>query len=147
MLLTREAQRKETAVDYFFNLQACSSISSNGSKIIHSEFLFLELPILLPYLEAAGKFDLAQVTERNISGSVEVHVVKGDVLCNSDIDLVVFGKWKQLPLMTLHDALVEKKIVDLDQIKVLDKASVSNSAREVILIHRLFKLVSCHRLW
>jgi len=38
---------------------------------------------------------------------------------------VVFGQWKNLPLRTLYNALVEKKIVDLDQIKVLDKASVS----------------------
>ncbi|XP_070187139.1 terminal nucleotidyltransferase 4B-like isoform X2 [Littorina saxatilis] len=48
----------------------------------------------------------------------------GLYLPTSDIDLVVFGQWKNLPLRTLHNALVEKKIVELDQIKVLDKASV-----------------------
>ncbi|XP_076449394.1 uncharacterized protein LOC143285846 [Babylonia areolata] len=48
----------------------------------------------------------------------------GLYLPTSDIDLVVFGEWKNLPLRTLHDALVEKKIAEEDQIKVLDKASV-----------------------
>lgn len=48
----------------------------------------------------------------------------GLYLPTSDIDLVVFGQWKHLPLMTLHNALVKKKIVEADQIKVLDKASV-----------------------
>jgi non-canonical poly(A) RNA polymerase PAPD5/7 len=42
----------------------------------------------------------------------------------SDIDLVVFGKWEQLPLHTLEKALLEKGITDKDNIKVLDKASV-----------------------
>ncbi|KAL8607508.1 hypothetical protein ACOMHN_004478 [Nucella lapillus] len=48
----------------------------------------------------------------------------GLYLPTSDIDLVVFGEWKNLPLRTLHNALVEQKIAEADQIKVLDKASV-----------------------
>jgi non-canonical poly(A) RNA polymerase PAPD5/7 len=52
----------------------------------------------------------------------------------SDIDLVVFGKWEQLPLHTLEKALLEKGITDKDNIKVLDKASVC--------IHPLFLDVS-----
>ena len=54
-----------------------------------------------------------------------LHVLHLVFLFCSDIDLVVFGQWKNLPLRTLYNALVEKKIVELDQIKVLDKASVS----------------------
>ncbi|XP_060601859.1 terminal nucleotidyltransferase 4B-like [Ruditapes philippinarum] len=48
----------------------------------------------------------------------------GLYLPTSDIDLVVFGKWEQLPLHTLEKALLEKGITDKDNIKVLDKASV-----------------------
>nr|KAG5707516.1 hypothetical protein BaRGS_012020 [Batillaria attramentaria] len=48
----------------------------------------------------------------------------GLYLPTSDIDLVVFGHWKKLPLWTLHDELIKKKIVDTENIKVLDKASV-----------------------
>ena len=46
------------------------------------------------------------------------------LLCFSDIDLVVLGEWKQLPLFTLERALLEKGITNRDNIKVLDKASV-----------------------
>ncbi|XP_025115205.1 non-canonical poly(A) RNA polymerase PAPD5-like isoform X2 [Pomacea canaliculata] len=45
-------------------------------------------------------------------------------LPTSDIDLVVFGQWKNLPLWTLQDALLKRKIVENEKIKVLDKASV-----------------------
>ncbi len=44
----------------------------------------------------------------------------------SDIDLVVFGEWSpQLPLNQLRDALIREGVRDRDNIKVLDKASVS----------------------
>jgi hypothetical protein len=43
----------------------------------------------------------------------------------SDIDLVVFGEWATLPLNQLRDALIREGITDRDNIKVLDKASVS----------------------
>ncbi|XP_064610439.1 terminal nucleotidyltransferase 4B-like isoform X2 [Liolophura sinensis] len=55
-----------------------------------------------------------------IFGSFET----GLYLPTSDIDLVVFGKWKNLPLWTLKKALLDRKITDSDNIKVLDKASV-----------------------
>ena len=42
----------------------------------------------------------------------------------SDIDLVVLGEWKHLPLFTLEQALLQKGITDRANIKVLDKASV-----------------------
>ena len=50
----------------------------------------------------------------------------GLFLPTSDIDMVVFGEWKQqqLPLNALRDALIKEKISDYDNIKVLDKASV-----------------------
>lgn len=47
------------------------------------------------------------------------------ILYNSDIDLVVLGKWDVLPLRTLEKALLEKGIADPSTLKVLDKASVS----------------------
>lgn len=43
---------------------------------------------------------------------------------NSDIDLVVFGKWETLPLWTLEEALRKRNIADENSIKVLDKATV-----------------------
>ena len=45
----------------------------------------------------------------------------------SDIDLVVFGKWENLPLWTLEEALRKHKVADEDSVKVLDKATVSSS--------------------
>lgn len=47
---------------------------------------------------------------------------------SSDIDLVVFGKWENLPLWTLEEALRKHKVADEDSVKVLDKATVSSSA-------------------
>ncbi|CAH6816304.1 Tent4b [Phodopus roborovskii] len=41
-----------------------------------------------------------------------------------DIDLVVFGKWENLPLWTLEEALRKHKVADEDSVKVLDKATV-----------------------
>lgn len=48
----------------------------------------------------------------------------GLYLPTSDIDLVVFGKWENLPLFTLEKALLERGITDRKDLKVLDKASV-----------------------
>ena len=48
----------------------------------------------------------------------------GLFLPTSDIDMVVFGEWKHLPLKTLKDALIKEKISDEENIKVLDKATV-----------------------
>ncbi|XP_014209789.1 non-canonical poly(A) RNA polymerase PAPD5 isoform X2 [Copidosoma floridanum] len=48
----------------------------------------------------------------------------GLYLPTSDIDLVVIGKWTNLPLHTLERALIDQNIVEPSYIKVLDKASV-----------------------
>ncbi|RWS31730.1 non-canonical poly(A) RNA polymerase PAPD5-like protein [Leptotrombidium deliense] len=48
----------------------------------------------------------------------------GLYLPTSDIDVMVIGKWDELPLFTLEKALLESKITDQESIKVLDKASV-----------------------
>ncbi|XP_067929695.1 terminal nucleotidyltransferase 4B-like [Watersipora subatra] len=56
----------------------------------------------------------------DVFGSFET----GLYLPTSDIDLVVFGKWTNLPLWTLENAFVERGIADRSTIKVLDKASV-----------------------
>ncbi|XP_050296070.1 terminal nucleotidyltransferase 4B-like isoform X2 [Anthonomus grandis grandis] len=48
----------------------------------------------------------------------------GLYLPTSDIDLVVIGKWKNLPLRTLEQEFLEKGVAQEDSIKVLDKASV-----------------------
>ena len=40
-----------------------------------------------------------------------------DIYC-SDIDLVVVGKWETLPLRTLENALLDKKIADPATLKV-----------------------------
>ncbi|XP_067118656.1 terminal nucleotidyltransferase 4B-like [Centruroides vittatus] len=45
-------------------------------------------------------------------------------LPTSDIDLVVLGNWKALPLWTLRDLLVNNNIATPADVKVLDKASV-----------------------
>lgn len=46
-------------------------------------------------------------------------------LPDSDIDLVVFGKWETLPLWTLEEALRKRNVADENSIKVLDKATVT----------------------
>lgn len=38
---------------------------------------------------------------------------------------MVFGKWENLPLWTLEEALRKHKVADEDSVKVLDKATVS----------------------
>lgn len=48
----------------------------------------------------------------------------GLFLPTSDIDMVVFGEWKTLPLNFLKDALIREQISDQDNVKVLDRASV-----------------------
>lgn len=48
----------------------------------------------------------------------------GLYLPTSDIDLVVIGDWEKLPLRTLEDALLERRVCDRELLKVLDKASV-----------------------
>ncbi|XP_025835721.1 non-canonical poly(A) RNA polymerase protein Trf4-1-like [Agrilus planipennis] len=48
----------------------------------------------------------------------------GLYLPTSDIDLVVIGKWSNLPLRTLEKEFLDKDIADENSIKVLDKASV-----------------------
>lgn len=40
---------------------------------------------------------------------------------------MVFGKWENLPLWTLEEALRKHKVADEDSVKVLDKATVSPS--------------------
>lgn len=63
------------------------------------------------------QFPLAEV---DVFGSYKT----GLFLPTSDIDMVVFGEWKNLPLNHLKDALIKACISDQDNIKVLDKASV-----------------------
>lgn len=48
----------------------------------------------------------------------------GLYLPTSDIDLVVFGDWDELPLWTLHRQLVRKGIAEESTLKVLDRAAV-----------------------
>ncbi|XP_067006314.1 terminal nucleotidyltransferase 4B isoform X2 [Anabrus simplex] len=48
----------------------------------------------------------------------------GLYLPTSDIDLVVIGKWENLPLRTLEQSLLEHNIAEPSSLKVLDKASV-----------------------
>ncbi|KAL3287783.1 hypothetical protein HHI36_002245 [Cryptolaemus montrouzieri] len=48
----------------------------------------------------------------------------GLYLPTSDIDLVVIGKWSNLPLRTLEQEFLEKEVALENSIKVLDKASV-----------------------
>uniref|UniRef100_A0A8C9TXB6 Terminal nucleotidyltransferase 4A n=1 Tax=Scleropages formosus TaxID=113540 RepID=A0A8C9TXB6_SCLFO len=48
----------------------------------------------------------------------------GLYLPTSDIDLVVFGKWDNLPLWTLEEALRKSSVADENSVKVLDKATV-----------------------
>lgn len=37
----------------------------------------------------------------------------------------MIGDWEKLPLRTLEDALLERRVCDRELVKVLDKASVS----------------------
>ncbi|XP_035275041.1 terminal nucleotidyltransferase 4B-like [Anguilla anguilla] len=48
----------------------------------------------------------------------------GLYLPTSDIDLVVLGKWDNLPLWTLEEALRKRNVADENSVKVLDKATV-----------------------
>ena len=73
---------------------------------------------------------------------------------NSDIDLVVFGKWETLPLWTLEEALRKRNVADENSIKVLDKATVrfyncSKSLSQKISVPAVFRHVckpACERI-
>lgn len=45
-------------------------------------------------------------------------------VCDSDIDLVVFGKWEHPPLQQLDQALRQQNLAQPFSIKILDKATV-----------------------
>ena len=70
-----------------------------------------------------NSFDLKRVNYALLSKGLELL----SIYYFSDIDLVVLGDWKQLPLFTLERALLEKGITNRANIKVLDKASVSSN--------------------
>ena len=57
------------------------------------------------------------------SWNVRCVLYSNSLFC-SDIDLMVFGKWPNLPLWTLENELVKSGIAEKSTIKVLDKASV-----------------------
>ncbi|XP_075044952.1 terminal nucleotidyltransferase 4B isoform X3 [Mixophyes fleayi] len=65
---------------------------------------------------------------KNLWPSADVQIFgsfkTGLYLPTSDIDLVVFGKWENLPLWTLEEALRKHKVADENSVKVLDKATV-----------------------
>ncbi|RNA19943.1 PAP-associated domain-containing [Brachionus plicatilis] len=63
------------------------------------------------------QFPLAEV---DVFGSYKT----GLFLPTSDIDMVVIGEWKSLPLNQLKEALIKDAISDQENIKCLDKATV-----------------------
>uniref|UniRef100_A0A8D1D9F0 Terminal nucleotidyltransferase 4B n=1 Tax=Sus scrofa TaxID=9823 RepID=A0A8D1D9F0_PIG len=64
----------------------------------------------------------------------------GLYLPTSDIDLVVFGKWENLPLWTLEEALRKHKVADEDSVKVLDKATKYPVLPYLVLVLKQFLL-------
>ena len=44
----------------------------------------------------------------------------------SDIDLVIFGAWSELPLRTIERELLDRNIASPENLKVLDRAAVSS---------------------
>jgi hypothetical protein len=46
--------------------------------------------------------------------------------CFSDIDLVIYGAWAELPLRTIERELLGREIARPDDLKVLDRAAVSS---------------------
>ena len=51
-------------------------------------------------------------------------VKTGLYLPSSDIDIVVFGRWKSRPLFTLSDMLVNEGICPREDMRVIEKATV-----------------------
>ena len=45
----------------------------------------------------------------------------------SDIDLVIFGAWSELPLRTIERELLDRNIANPENLKVLDRAAVSTA--------------------
>ena len=69
------------------------------------------------------------------------------VFFDSDIDLVVFGKWESLPLWTLEKELLNKEICDRDNIKVLDKASVSHCLSVPFIFELILQCYMTNKPW
>ena len=65
-------------------------------------------------------------------------VKTGLFLPSSDLDIVVFGRWKSRPLFTLGDMLVNDGLCTHEDLQVIEKATVRS-------LHKLqvFKLLSC----
>jgi len=56
----------------------------------------------------------------DVFGSVKT----GLYLPSSDLDIVVFGRWKSRPLFTLSDVLVNDGLCTQDDMRVIEKATV-----------------------
>ena len=69
-------------------------------------------------------------------------VKTGLYLPSSDLDVVVFGRWKTRPLFTLSDMLVSKGLCTQDDMRVIDKATVRSEYELSI-----FKLLSLHECY
>jgi len=69
-----------------------------------------------------------------VFGSVKT----GLFLPSSDLDIVVFGRWKSRPLFTLSDMLVNDGLCIRDDMQVIEKATVRS-------VHDLpvFRLLFC----
>ena len=53
----------------------------------------------------------------------------------SDIDLVIFGAWSELPLRTIERELLDRNIANPENLKVLDRAAVSTRTNCVVFLH------------
>jgi len=56
----------------------------------------------------------------DVFGSVKT----GLYLPSSDLDIVVFGRWKSRPLFTLSDMLVTEGLCTQEDVRVIEKATV-----------------------
>jgi non-canonical poly(A) RNA polymerase PAPD5/7 len=65
-----------------------------------------------------------ELNQNNIHINVFGSYKTGLFLPTSDIDMVIFGDWKHLPLNQLKLAIIRDQICDHDNVLVLDKASV-----------------------
>lgn len=132
--LTNYDEEVESSVN--FDLMSTDSklnIYNDGINTLHKEIL-LFADYIAPTLEELYMrneiiWRITKVIKEELPNA-EVDIFgsykTGLFLPTSDIDMVVFGEWKNgsYPLHILKNALIKEKISDSENIKVLDKASV-----------------------
>ena len=81
-----------------------------------------QLPLTFSSVSVCFREGMIRATRRRRMNRVKNRVIHPYF---SDIDLVIFGAWSELPLRTIERELLDRNIASPENLKVLDRAAVS----------------------